>query len=94
MKKNYFVVLVMVIVMICSSMSFATVFDNTNQAEVVMPTTEPAEHTSNGIISSQFNYDEYVQQIGFDNLKKSVESEKILIEAAKKCKVVEEKEEE
>lgn len=58
MKKNYFVVLVMVIVMICSSMSFATVFDNTNQAEVVMPTTEPAEHTSNGIISSQFNYDE------------------------------------
>ncbi len=43
---------------------------------------------------SQFNYDEYVQQIGFDNLKKSVESEKILIEAAKKCKVVEKKEEE
>ena len=58
MKKNYFLVLVMVIAVMFSSMSFATAFDAANQAEVVMPTTEPKEHTSSGVISSQFNYDE------------------------------------
>lgn len=42
---------------------------------------------------SQFNFDEYVETVGMENLKKSVEGEKILLEVLKKCKRVVKEEE-
>lgn len=38
--------------------------------------------------SSQVTYEQYVETIGIDNLKKSIEGEKMLMEVAKKCKHV------
>lgn len=42
---------------------------------------------------NQFTLDDYKQYVGYDNLKKAVEQEKTLLKVAKKCNIVDEKEE-